>query len=166
MSESRTLFSSSHYVIDVEIEGEKITLRRIYWPLVYAGNYQKDEVILMPNSISVHERWNGWARYGQMVGGCKSADVEISEEQYNTFKQLMLNVKSVDDFDKLIEYIRKVEEEMEEKVNRKVDELIDEIQSLDFIKQKLEMLEDEELKKEFIERLRTDVEEYFDPGDC
>jgi uncharacterized protein YlbG (UPF0298 family) len=55
---------------------------------------------------------------------------------------------------------------MEEKVNRKVDELIDEIQSLDFIKQKLEMLEDEELKKEFIERLKTDVEEYFDPGDC
>jgi len=140
-----------------------VILRRIYWPLTYTGNYQKDEVVLTPDGISVHERWDGWARYGKLTGACTSANVEITRQQYEELKQLMLNVKSVDDFEKLIDKILDIQRDYEDKVNELIDEFIDEIQNLDFVKRKLEALKDPERRKEFIEKLRADIEEYFSP---
>jgi len=163
VSESRTVFKSSHYAIDIETEGDKVILRRIYWPLTYAGNYQKDEIVLTPDSISVHERWDGWARYGQLTGACTSADVEITKQQYEKLKQLMLNVKNVDDFEKLIDKIRDIQKDYEDKINAAIDEFINEIQNLDFVKKKLEMIKDPERRKEFIEQLWDDIDEYFSP---
>jgi predicted CopG family antitoxin len=161
--ESRTVFTSSHYAIEVECEGDKVTLRRIYWPLVNAGNYQKDEVILTPNNVSVHEHWDGWARYGQLTGGCKSADVDIEADEYIKLKDAILNVKNVSDFNKLVELVSELENKREEEINEAIDDFINELQNLDFIQEKLEMIKDPERRKEFIEKLRDDIDEYFNP---
>jgi len=164
MQKEKILFKTSHYIVKLlETKDDEIVLVRKYYPLTYAGNYQKDEIVLTKNNIKVYERWDGWARYGILTGSTTSANVEISQKQYEELRNLILNIKNIEDFDKLIDKVVEIQNEYEEKINNAINNLINEIQNLDFVQQKLSMLKDDEMKKEFIERLKLDIDEYFNP---
>ena len=159
---SPVLFESTHYELVKDEDEEKLELRSRYYPIPPWGNNVTIYIKFKKNTNTidvyrVRDCWDG-------TGRDDIAHVEeLSDDEFNRLLEAARKVKSVDDFDNLVEEIRKVSANIEEEYRKKLDELIDEFISLSDVQEKLKNIQDEEIKKELIERLKNEIDDLLSP---
>jgi len=162
MSPVALVFRSTHYDLIKDEDEEKLELRSRYYPTSsYENNvttyikFYKDRKII--DVYRVRKNWDG-------TGHDDIAYVEeLSDDEFNRLLEAARKVENVEDFDNLVKEIRKVSESIEEKYKKKLDELINEFISLSDVQEKLKNIQDEEIKKELIERLKNEIDDLLSP---
>ena len=159
--QTQVIFESS----DVKIirEGD-YELKKVVYPLKGYGNRYGNSIIVSGDVVEVWSFRDGWGGTGSKV------IAEIHDKEFaDCIKKAVVDVKNVDDFDKLVDLIERKQNEVNDYAIEKFDELVDRFVEIsrEIDKNRLieKLLKDEnrlrELAKEFLEEYIADQLEYY-----
>jgi len=148
-----------------ETKGTKIIrykdgIEMVIYPMPQWGNNHGWEVRVVDDTVELAKFCHSWA-----TGPCRGMDdyitvASITDTEFaNEVRKLIKEVKTVDDFDKLIMMIEEKQRELGEKVQEKFNELVDAFVNLVSEYEEKERIE--ELLKDK-EKLRNLVEDFIE----
>ncbi|MEM1695140.1 MAG: hypothetical protein QXQ90_00930 [Desulfurococcaceae archaeon] len=152
----RTIKSTGPKELYVKESERGIMIVNAWYPLYPYGNYVKDVIELNVNNktleyYTARDGWNG-------TGTKHHGHVELTDDEVIELREAIRNVKSFEDFDKLVEKFEELKKKREEEIDRAWEEIADKVTELIRRDEELRSLkisdeELEELVEEFMERL-------------
>jgi hypothetical protein len=141
------------------IDDEKIELKNYYFPIYPYGNYVADVLELncekqQMRCYTYSDSWGG-------TGIQDEAYISLTAEECEKLKQRMLNVKSLNGFERLVEEFKEMHKRREEEIEKQVNELVEAFETLvndEMMKKNIQIAKEKlhELVKDFIDNILTD----------
>jgi hypothetical protein len=151
MSEEKEIYRSSNTVLTLEENEKRIAIEKTWYPLKGYGNKVVWTIEFDKNEYSAavvqcNYSWDGT--------GCKElARVKFDSDEFAELLNTARSIKSVEDFNYLLEKLREIEEEADNEVDSKIHELIDRLEQIQQLKDVLNAISKEELLNEIKEYL-------------
>jgi len=141
-------------------------VKMILYPIVGYGNHHGWELRVIDDTVELIKFCYGWA-----TGPCRGMDdcitvASITDEPFaNEVRKLIKEVKTIDDFDKLIMLVEQRQQELDAKVQEKFNELVEAFENLVSEYEEIERIKELLKDKEELRKLVEDfIEQYI--SDC
>ncbi|MEM1876954.1 MAG: hypothetical protein QXH21_09245 [Ignisphaera sp.] len=140
----KNIISTGSYELYVEIDKE-IKITKVWYPIYPHGNYVKDVIEIDTDNkrvayYTVKNSWNG-------TGRDDHGHVQLNDNELSDVIEIVKNVKSLDDFNKLIDKFNEMLSDREKKIVEMYEKLTDELIMLISADERLRRLESSDIKQ-------------------
>lgn len=147
-----TLATSGKHKLAREISENWADLCLVYYPLPGYSNNVKTCILLYNINrvyiVEIAEVRNNWGGTGKNT----ICYTYINENEYNEFVEKINEVKSFEDFDRLMSYVKQKIDEVDREINKHFDQLIEVFREYIAKKNKLSVISDQQKLKEIIDQ--------------